>query len=165
MGQAAKGWASASMPTPVTSLGWPRAVEVYCRTSAQQAQSAFSVAIPDHASALEENWRALQSRHPEVLYGGDFLSHDWLADPFAKVLAELRTGPGARFASVGRHATTLRVAGVISLEVGMAGWRVQLPRVMMPPPERWPITTMGQCNPLAARESRRKAGRWQWSVA
>ena len=85
VGQAAKGWASASMPTPVTSLGWPRAVEVYCRTSAQQsAICTFSVAIPDHTSALEENWRALQSRHPEVLFGGDFLSHDWLADPFAK---------------------------------------------------------------------------------
>ena len=85
VGQAVKGWASASMPIPVTSLGWPRAVEVYCRTSAQQsAICTFSVAIPDHASALEENWRALQSRHPEVLYGGDFLSHDWLADPFAK---------------------------------------------------------------------------------
>ena len=38
----------------------------------------------------------------------------------------------------------------------MAGWRVQLPRVMMPPPERWPITTMERCNPLAARESHRK---------
>lgn len=46
--------------------------------------------------------------------------------------------------------------GVICLEVGMAGWRVQLPRVMMLPPERWPVTTMGRCNPLAARESRRK---------
>ena len=46
--------------------------------------------------------------------------------------------------------------GVISPEVGAAGWRLQLPRVMMPPPERWPITTMGQSSPLAAKESRRK---------
>ena len=68
VGRAVKGWASTSMPTPLTSLGWPRAVEVYCRASAQQsAICTFSVAIPDHASALEENWRALQCRHPEVL--------------------------------------------------------------------------------------------------
>ena len=85
VGRAAKGWASASMPAPVTSLGWPRAVEVYCRASAQHtAICTFSVAIPDHASALEENWRALQSRHPEVLYSGEFLSHDWLGDPYAR---------------------------------------------------------------------------------
>ena len=64
LGRADKGWASASMPTLVTLLGWPRAAEVYCRASAQHtAFCTFSVAIPDHASALEEKWRALQSRH------------------------------------------------------------------------------------------------------
>ena len=111
------------MPTLVTLLGWPRAAEVYCRASAQHtAFCTFLVAIPDHASALEENWRALQSRHPLVLYGGDFLSHDWLGDPYAKG-SWLSCAPGnARGLHQLADRPPLRVFAAGDLSIGWCGW-------------------------------------------
>ena len=85
VGRAAKGWASATMPNPVESTGWPKAVEVYCREgSRSRAVCTFAVGTPSHEQALEDSWTAVSQRHPEVTLTGGFLSHDWLSDPFAK---------------------------------------------------------------------------------
>ena len=84
-GRAAKGWAGAAMPNPVTSIGWPSAIEVYCREGSRSpAVCTFAVATPNHDQALADSWAALSQRHPEVTLTGEFLSHDWLSDPFAK---------------------------------------------------------------------------------
>ena len=85
VGRAAKGWAGATMPNSVESTGWPNAVEVYCREgSRSRAVCTFAVAAPNHEQALEASWAAVSQRHPEVTLTGEFLSHDWLSDPFAK---------------------------------------------------------------------------------
>ena len=85
VGRAAKGWASATMPSPVESTGWPNAVEVYCREGSRSpAVCTFAVGTPCHEQALEDSWAAISQRHPEVTLTGGFLSHDWLSDPFAK---------------------------------------------------------------------------------
>ncbi len=84
-GRAAKGWAAARLPQPLESVGWPDAVEVYSRSgSNSDAVCTFGVASPDHAAALERSWLALNKRHPDVSLSDQFLSHDWVQDPFAK---------------------------------------------------------------------------------
>lgn len=84
-GAAAKGWASVSYPEPIHSSGWPNAVEVYSRKGTlSSAIATFAVADPSHDAALEQSWRSVRSRHPEVQWHNDFLSHDWLTDPLAQ---------------------------------------------------------------------------------
>ena len=84
-GAAAKGWASVSCPEPIHSSGWPNAVEVYSRQGAStSAIATFAVADPCHDSALEKSWQAVRSRHPNLQWHNEFLSHDWLNDPLAQ---------------------------------------------------------------------------------
>jgi len=84
-GRAAKGWAAATLPHPLQSVGWPDAIEVYSRRgSRSDAICTFGAAIPDHGAALERGWSALNQRHPDVRLLGAFLSHDWVQDPFAR---------------------------------------------------------------------------------
>ncbi len=85
VGRAAKGWAGANMASPVESVGWPHAVEVYSRDGIRsRAVCTFAVATPDHSQALKHSWDAVLERHPEITFTGEFLSHDWLSDPFAR---------------------------------------------------------------------------------
>jgi len=85
VGRAAKGWATAQMPHHVTSTGWPDAVEVYSRSGQHSpAICTFAVASPDHDQALNQSWQAVCERHPEVALQGDYLSHDWIQDPYAR---------------------------------------------------------------------------------
>ncbi len=84
-GRAAKGWAAARLPHPLQSVGWPDAIEVYSRAgSHSDVICTFGVAVPDHETALERGWSAVNQRHPEVRFSGAFLSHDWVQDPFAR---------------------------------------------------------------------------------
>lgn len=84
-GRAAKGWAAAVVPNPVASAGWPDAIEVYSRSGeCSGAVCTFGVALPDHAAALARSWTAFNERHPEISLSGEFLSHDWVQDPFAR---------------------------------------------------------------------------------
>lgn len=84
-GRAAKGWATAQMSSHVTSTGWPDAVEVYSRSGQQSAAiCTFAVASPDHDQALNQSWQAVCERHPEVALQGDYRSHDWTRDPYAR---------------------------------------------------------------------------------
>ena len=85
VGRAAKGWATAQMSNHVTSTGWPNAVEVYSRSGQQSAAiCTFAVASPDHDQALNQSWQAVCERHPEVALQGDYRSHDWIRDPYAR---------------------------------------------------------------------------------
>ncbi len=84
-GRAAKCWAAAKLPHPLLSVGWPDAIEVYSRAGSQSdAICTFGVALPDHETALERGWSAVNQRHPDVRFLGAFLSHDWVQDPFAR---------------------------------------------------------------------------------
>jgi monoamine oxidase len=84
-GAAAKGWASVSYSEPIHSSGWPNAVEVYSRQGASKSAIAtFAVADPCHDSALERSWETIRSRHPNLRWHNEFLSHDWLKDPLAQ---------------------------------------------------------------------------------
>lgn len=85
VGRAAKGWAVATLPEPVESVGWPHAVEVYSRRGARSdAVCTFAVAEPDHDKALAESWRILAARHPDIVLHQQHLSHDWIADPYSR---------------------------------------------------------------------------------
>ncbi len=82
-GRAAKGWATAARP--IYAPGWPDAIEVYSKQGEKSvAVASFNVANPDHGSALGRSWASVHRRHPEIGLGSDFLSHDWIKDPFAK---------------------------------------------------------------------------------
>ena len=84
-GAAAKGWASVSCPEPIHSSGWPNAVEVYSRTgTSMSAIATFAVADPSHDAALAKSWRSVRSRHPNLEWHNEFLSHDWVNDPLAQ---------------------------------------------------------------------------------
>lgn len=84
-GAAAKGWASVSCPEPIHSSGWPNAVEVYSRTGTSiSAIATFAVADPSHDAALAKSWRSVRSRHPNLEWHNEFLSHDWVNDPLAQ---------------------------------------------------------------------------------
>ena len=85
VGRAAKGWAVATLSEPVKSTDWPHAVEVYSRRgSRSDAVCTFAVADPSHDEALTESWRALLTRHSDVVLHQQHLSHDWIADPFSR---------------------------------------------------------------------------------
>ena len=85
VGRAAKGWAAATLSSPVESVGWPHAVEVYSRRgSRSDAVCTFAVAQPDHDEALAESWRVLATRHCDAVIHEEQLSHDWIADPFSR---------------------------------------------------------------------------------
>lgn len=82
-GRAAKGWATASQH--IHTAGWPDAIEVYSQQGASGiAVASFSVAEPDHGQAMNRAWAALRQSHPQIELGTDFLSHDWIQDPFAR---------------------------------------------------------------------------------
>ena len=86
-GSVAKGWASATGFDPsTTSLGWPHAIETYgVRAPNSLALATFGLANNEtHAGTLEHSWAEVSNRHPEAVVGDSFLSHDWLADPFAR---------------------------------------------------------------------------------
>jgi len=84
-GAAAKGWASISCPEPIHSSGWPNAVEVYSRKgTSMSAIATFAVADPSHDEALAKSWQSVRSRHPDLQWHNDFLSHDWVNDPLAQ---------------------------------------------------------------------------------
>ena len=85
VGRAAKGWVAATLTEPAESVGWPHAVEAYSRRgSRSDAVCTFAVAEPDHDEALAESWRALAARHPNAVFHEQYLSHDWIADPFSR---------------------------------------------------------------------------------
>ena len=85
VGRAAKGWAAATLSSPVESVGWPHAVEVYSRRGSRTgAVCTFAVAEPGHGEALAESWRALATRHPDVALHPQHLSHDWITDPHSR---------------------------------------------------------------------------------
>ena len=85
VGRAAKGWVAATLTEPAESVGWPHAVEAYSRRgSRSDAVCTFAVAEPDHDEALAESWRALAARHPNAVFHQQYLSHDWIADPFSR---------------------------------------------------------------------------------
>jgi len=82
-GRAAKGWATAAQH--IHAAGWPDAIEVYSKQGTHSiAVASFSVAEPDHAQALNRAWTSVRQYHPEIELGTDFLSHDWVEDPFAR---------------------------------------------------------------------------------
>ena len=84
-GRAAKGWATALTSAVISSIGWPDAVEAYCRAGEHSiALCTFTVASPNHDQALSRSWQALGERHPDILFQGNYLSHDWVCDPYAK---------------------------------------------------------------------------------
>ncbi len=86
-GRAAKGWRVAQAVAPLASCGWPDAVEVYTRqTEATDvtAVATFNIAQPDHDQGLERAWSAVAQRHPDIVFAGEALSHDWVADPYAR---------------------------------------------------------------------------------
>lgn len=86
-GRAAKGWRVAQAVPPIGSCGWPDAIEVYSRQSEATdatAVATFNIAQPDHDKGLERAWSAVAQRHPEIVFTGEALSHDWVADPYAR---------------------------------------------------------------------------------
>ena len=85
VGRAAKGWAVATLSEPIESVGWPHAVEVYSRRGARsEVVCTFAVAEPDHDAALADSWRVLATRHRHAVVHEEQLSHDWIADPYAR---------------------------------------------------------------------------------
>ena len=84
-GSAAKGWAAAELPASIESIGWPYAVEVYSRTGSRgDVVCTFAVAEPDHPHALVRSWAEVARRHRDTALSGNFLSHDWITDPYAR---------------------------------------------------------------------------------
>jgi len=84
-GSAAKGWAAAELPASIESIGWPYAVEVYSRTGSRgDVVCTFAVAEPDHPHALVRSWAEVERRHRDTALSGNFLSHDWITDPYAR---------------------------------------------------------------------------------
>jgi len=85
-GMAAKGWASLTAGSaPAFSVNWPDAVEVYTVPGgAGAAVATFGLASPGHGEALRRAWKVVETRHPDAELAGDFLSHDWISDPFAR---------------------------------------------------------------------------------
>ena len=62
-----------------------RCCEAYCRAGEHStALCTFTVASPNHDQALSRSWQALGARHPDILFQGNYLSHDWVCDPYAK---------------------------------------------------------------------------------
>ncbi|MEL0137961.1 MAG: NAD(P)/FAD-dependent oxidoreductase [Halieaceae bacterium] len=85
VGSAAKGWAMAEMRASIESIGWPFAVEVYSRAgSFGDVVCTFAVAEPDHPEALARSWEEVARRHRETALLENFLSHDWITDPYAR---------------------------------------------------------------------------------
>jgi monoamine oxidase len=85
VGSAAKGWATAEIPAPIESIGWPYAVEVYSRAGPlSDVVCTFAVAEPDHPKALARSWTEVERRHRDTALSGSFLSHDWITDPYAR---------------------------------------------------------------------------------
>jgi len=42
------------------------------------------VAEPDHPHALVRSWAEVERRHRDTALSGNFLSHDWITDPYAR---------------------------------------------------------------------------------
>lgn len=86
-GRVAKGWATATgFDASTNSIGWPHAIEAYgVRAPNSLALATFGMAkTMAHAEALDHSWAEVSRRHPEVVIGDAYLSHDWLTDPFAR---------------------------------------------------------------------------------